>query len=120
MVILVTAGVTLVALLFLFFSARRDITLCAIEIESGNLVVVSGGLAPSVLSDMRDVVRRERIKHGTLRVMRVKDHARIEASSGVSHKQLQMLRNVVGQVPLAKLLAGSKPAPKKPRKKKRA
>ena len=119
MVILVTAGVTLVALLLLFFSARRDITLCELEIEGGDLIVVSGGLAPSVLSDMRDVVRRERIKRGTVRVVRVKDHARLEASTGLSQKQLQVLRNVIGQVPLTKLLAGAKPPRPKTRKKKR-
>ncbi len=119
MIVLVTAGVTLVALLMLFLSARRDITLCELELEGGDLVVVRGGLAPSVLSDMRDVVRRERIKSGRLRVMRVKDHARLEASAGLSQKQVQVLRNVIGQVPLSKLLAGAKAQGPK-RKKRRA
>jgi hypothetical protein len=96
LIVLVTAGVTLVALLMLFLSARRDITLCELELEGGDLVVVRGGLAPSVLSDMRDVVRRERIKSGRLRVMRV-----------------------IGQVPLSKLLAGAKAQGPK-RKKRRA
>ena len=105
MIVLVTAGVTLVALL--------------LELEGGDLVVVRGGLAPSVLSDMRDVVRRERIKSGRLRVMRVKDHARLEASAGLSQKQVQVLRNVIGQVPLSKLLAGAKAQGPK-RKKRRA
>ncbi len=118
MIVLVTAGVTLVALLLLFLSARRDITLCELEVEGGDLIVVAGGLAPSVISDMRDVVRRERIKSGRLRIMRVKDHARLEASAGLSSKQVQVLRNVIGQVPLSKLLAGAK-APRAAKRKKR-
>lgn len=117
--VVVTVGVTLVALLGLFFAARRDITLCELEIEKSDLFVTSGHIAPSVLSDMRDVVRRERIKHGTLRVLRVKDHARLEASDELTQKQIQTLRNVLGQVPLAKLLAGAKGPRAAPKKKRR-
>lgn len=110
MTLLVTAGITLLALLALFFAAKRDITLCEIEIEKGELFVVRGGLSPKVLGDLRDVVKRARVKHATVRVLRVKDHARVEASSGLSQEHLQTVRNVVTGVPLAKLLAGARKA----------
>lgn len=115
MIIAVTAAVTLLALLVLFFAARRDITICELEIVKGDLFVVSGGIAPSILSDMRDVVRRERIKHATLRVLRAKDRARVEASDELSPAQIQTFRNIVGHVALAKLLAGAKQSTKKAR-----
>jgi hypothetical protein len=115
----VTMGVTLVVLLVLFFSARRDITICELEIEKGDLFIVAGAIAPSVLGDMRDVVRRERIKHGTIRVLRAKERARLEASDELTKAQIQTLRNVIGQVPLAKLLAGAQGPQRASKKKKR-
>jgi hypothetical protein len=123
MTLVVTATITLLALALLFFAARRDITLCELEIARGELVVVRGGISPKVLGDLQDVARRGRIKRGSVRILRAKDRARVEASDDIAHEHLQTLRNVVGSVPLAKLMAGAtKPTSSKTggkRKKKR-
>ena len=108
MTLVVTATITLLALALLFFAARRDITLCELEIAKGELVVVRGGLSPKVLSDLKDVARRGRIKRGSVRILRAKDRARVEASDDIPHEHLQTMRNVVGTVSLEKLLAGAK------------
>jgi len=107
MPLVVTATLIVVVLGLLYFVARRDITLCELSItKKSGLVVVRGGIAPAVLSDLRDVVRRARLKSGTVRILRAKDRARIEASREVSADALQAIRNVVGTVSLAKLAAG--------------
>ena len=91
-------------LLGLWFSARSAITVCVAEVEKGKLRVTKGGLAPRFLEDLRDVVRRPRVKLATIRVLRAKDRARIEVKGEISDAQLQQLRNVIGSAPLAKLV----------------
>jgi hypothetical protein len=118
MTLVVTATITLLALALLFFATRRDITLCELEIAKGEVVVVRGGISPRVLGDLQDVARRARIKRGSIRILRAKDRARLEASDDIAKEHLQTLRNVVGSVPLDKLLAGAKRGGGK-RKKKR-
>lgn len=99
----IAIGVAL-GLVGLWFSARSAITICVAEVEKGKLRVTKGGLAPRVLDDVRDVVRRPKIKLATIRVLRAKDRARIEVVGEVSEAQVQQLRNVIGSVPLAKLV----------------
>lgn len=95
-----------VAILFLLVwaSARSAITIAVLEIESGKIRVARGGLAPRVLEDLRDVVSRPRIESATLRVVRAKDHARLEVSGKIPEQQMQRIRNVVGTVKLAQLV----------------
>ena len=120
MTLVITGAIILLALTGLFFAARRDITLCELEIAKSEVVVVRGGISPRVLSDLQDVARRGRIKHGTVRILRAKDRARVEASDDIPKEQVQTIRNVVGAVSLQKLLAGAvKGGPVKRRKKKR-
>jgi hypothetical protein len=85
-------------------SARAAITIAVLEIERGKLRVIRGGLAPRVLEDLRDVVSRPRIESATLRVLRAKDHARIEVRGAIAEPQMQRIRNVVGTVKLAQLV----------------
>jgi hypothetical protein len=56
-----------------------------------------------VLGDLRDIASRPRIGSATLRIIRAKDHARIEVTGKVSEQQVQRLRNVIGNVPVAQL-----------------
>ena len=98
------ALVTAIALGVLWYAARGAITLCIAEVRDGTLEITHGAIAPRVLADMRDVVRRPRVSGGTIRVLRARNHARVEASGDFSVAQLQQLRNVVGSVALAKLV----------------
>jgi hypothetical protein len=97
------AAVTLVGLLALWISARSAITVCLCDVKNGKLEVVRGALAPRVLDDLRDVVRKPRVKYATIRVVRAKDRARVEAKGDLTKDQLQQLRNVIGTVPLAQI-----------------
>jgi hypothetical protein len=100
------AGLILVFLAALWFSARRDITVCVLEVRDGEISVVEGAISPRVLSDLRDVVRRPRVKSATVRILRAKDYGRAEASGKLTGEQLQQVRNIVGSVNIAKLSNG--------------
>jgi len=95
-----------VAILFLLVwaSARAAITIAVLEIENGKVRVARGGLAPRVLEDLRDVAARPRIESATLRVVRDREHARIEVTGKIPDQQMQRIRNVVGTVKLAQLV----------------
>ena len=92
----------------LWASARAATTVCVLEIRDGKVEVKSGGLAPRILSDVKDIARRPRIAQATLRVSRDRDRAALSVRGHVSEAQEQQLRNVVGSVPLAKVAAGKK------------
>jgi hypothetical protein len=102
-VLVAMAAATLLAMLLLWFAARGAITVCVAEVRGGKLEVTHGGLAPRVLADVSDVLRRPRVERATLRVVRARGHAEVQVSGDLSEAQLQQLRNVVGSVPLAKL-----------------
>jgi hypothetical protein len=86
----------------LFLAARSAITICVARVEDGKLTVVSGALSPRARGDLRDVVARAKVRRAKLRIVRSKDHARVEAS-GLSKEQLQKVRNVIGTMSLAQL-----------------
>ncbi len=90
----------------LWVSARNAITVCVLEIRSGTVRIARGGLAPGILSDIEDVVARPQVDRATLRIVRNEGLARLDVSGELSTEQRQQLRNVVGSVPLAKLVAG--------------
>jgi len=102
----VLAGVALAlafALTALWFAARAATTICVLEIEKGKLRVASGALAPRVLDDVRDIVKRPKVTWAIVRVLRAKEHGRVEVKGELTKDQLQQLRNVIGSTPLAKL-----------------
>ncbi len=103
-VLVITAVAITVALAALWWRAREAITICVIEVTRGRAKLARGGIAPRVLADIGDVVRRPRVERATVRVVRERDHARVEARGEISAAQLQQLRNVIGSVPLAKLI----------------
>jgi hypothetical protein len=92
------------ALAALYVSSRRAITIAELEVEDGVLRVVRGGVAPPVLADLRDVARRPPIESLRIRIVRSSGRAEVELSGQVSEQQAQRLRNVVGSVPLARLV----------------
>jgi hypothetical protein len=97
-------AVVALALVALWVSTRAAITICVLDVTSGHVVVRSGGIAPRILADLRDVASRPKIALATLRIVRARGRAALEVSGAVSPAQLQQLRNVVGSVPLAKLV----------------
>lgn len=90
-------------LLLVWLNARAAITIAVAEIDEGKLTVTRGGLSSRVLDDLRDVVSRPKVRHASLRILRAKDRARLVVEGDVSEQQLQRLRNIVGNVPIAQL-----------------
>ncbi|HEY8040215.1 MAG TPA: DUF3634 family protein [Polyangiaceae bacterium] len=93
-----------IGLLLVWANARSAITVAVAEVKDGKLELTRGGLSPRVLGDLRDIVARPRVKGATVRVIRAKDRARVEVTGDISEHQVQRLRNVIGNVPLAQLV----------------
>jgi Protein of unknown function (DUF3634) len=105
MAVLVACAVGVaIGLLLVWMNARAAITIAIAEIRNGKLDVTRGRLSPRVLGDLRDVASRLRIQSATLRIVRAKDHARLEVQGDVNERQVQTLRNVVGNATLAQLV----------------
>jgi hypothetical protein len=102
------AGAAIVALALLLVAARRAVTVCAAEVRGGRLIVRRGGLAPRILADLGDVVQRPPITRAALRIVRDRGLAKVEIRGEVSPAQAQQIRNVIGSVPLAKLVNATK------------
>jgi hypothetical protein len=92
----------------LYWTARNAVTIAVIEVERGKLHVKRGGIAARVLADVGDVVRRPRVKRATVRIVRERGFAKLHMTGDLSDAQMQQLRNVVGSVPLAKLVNARK------------
>ena len=93
-----------IGLVALWVSSRAAITIAVAEIHDGKLELTRGGLSPRVLEDLRDIASRPRVRSATVRVLRQKDRARIEVHGSMSEQQVQRMRNVVGNVPVAQLI----------------
>jgi hypothetical protein len=93
-----------ILLLLVWSGARSAITIAVVEIRQGKLEITRGGLAPRVISDLRDIAARPRIESARLRIVRARDRARVEIHGAVSDPQAQRIRNVIGNVPVAQLM----------------
>jgi hypothetical protein len=102
--LLLASLVVAIGLVALYVSARAAITICVLEIVAGQVFVRRGGLASRIQADIEDVVARPKIERATLRISRDRGAAVLEVKGAVSEAQRQQLRNVVGSVPLAKLV----------------
>jgi len=100
----ITIAVLLLAGGALYWTARNAVTIAVIDIRRGKIRVKRGGIAPRVLADMGDVVRRPRVERATIRIVRERGFAKLHMSGDLKDAQMQQLRNVVGSVPLAKLV----------------
>ena len=97
-------AVTIGAFGALYVAARRATTVAELSIERGNVRVVRGGIAPPILADLRDVARKPPIASLRVRIVRSSGRAEVQLSGRVSDAQAQQIRNVVGSVPLARLM----------------
>jgi hypothetical protein len=95
---------TMATLSFLALAARRAITLCVVEVRDGRIQVTRGGIAPRLLADIGNVVARPRVVNATVRIVRSRGSTALTASGDLTDAQLQRIRNVIGSVPLAKLV----------------
>jgi hypothetical protein len=93
-----------IGLVALYVSARVAITVCVLEVVEGQVFIRRGGLASRIRADIEDVVARPKVERATLRILRDRGRAVLEVKGAVSAAQQQQLRNVVGSVPLAKLV----------------
>lgn len=104
MVMLITVAGVLLALFALYASAKRATTVAELEVERGAVRVMRGGIAPPILRDLRDVARRPPMDGVRIRIVRESGRAGVELSGSVTPEQAQRIRNVVGRVPLARLM----------------
>ncbi len=88
----------------LYIAARRAITIAELSVERGVVRVVRGGIAPPILADLRDVASRPPIAKLRVRILRSSGRAEVELAGEVSEPQAQRIRNVIGSVPLARLV----------------
>ena len=109
MAVLVACAVGVaIGLLLVWASARAAITIAVLRIESGSVEVTRGGLPPRVLADVRDVAARPKIESATVRILRDRGRARVQIEGKVDERHVQRLRNVIGNVPVARLLSGTR------------
>jgi uncharacterized protein DUF3634 len=101
---LLFAAALAIGLVALYLSARAGITICVLDVVEGKVFVRRGGLVSRIRADIEDVVARPKIERATLRIVRDRGRAVLEVKGAVSAAQQQQLRNVVGSVPLAKLV----------------
>jgi hypothetical protein len=88
----------------LYWTARNAVTICVIDVERGKIRVRRGGIAARVLADVGDVVRRPRVERARIRIVRERGFAKLHMTGSLTDAQMQQLRNVIGSVPLAKLV----------------
>ena len=97
------AAFVLAAMLLLWTVARNATTICVLDIKIGKVTARRGAIAPGVLSDIRDVARRPKVRRATVRITRSRGRAVVSLRGTLTPDQQQQIRNVIGTVPLAKL-----------------
>jgi hypothetical protein len=86
-------------------AVRSALTVSVLEVKAGKIRVASRrSIAPAILNDLRDVVRKPPVASATIRIMRSRGRAEVRFSGTISDAQAQRVRNVIGSVPLAKLV----------------
>lgn len=85
---------------------RRATDLCVIEVVSGRPRLRRGRLPPALMSEITDIVRRNRVVAGRLRVVTEGGEPRLVADAGFPADATQQLRNVVGRYRVAQLRSG--------------
>jgi len=101
---LVVAVVAL-ALAALYVAARRAVTIADLVFERGTVTVARGGVTPPILADLRDVARSMRGgRRVRVRVLRADGRAEVRFRDAIADADAQRIRNVLGSVPLARLV----------------
>lgn len=108
LVTIVGLGILATALVALYIAAQRAVTIAELRVERGSVRVVRGGIVPPVLADLRDVAKRPPIDDLRILITRSSGRAQVTFSGRISEEQAQRVRNVVGRVPLARLVNAHK------------
>jgi len=95
----------LLALLALLWFAFRGRDICVLSARRGRLLVMRGGLPPSLLTALSEIVARANTRRATVRIAREGERGRLSAR-GLDPEALQRARNVLGTYSLPRLLAG--------------
>ncbi len=90
----------IVIILGLMVAARMNELFC-ISVRKGRVMVLRGRVPPSLVHDIVDIVKRQKVQHGTVRGIRSDGHARL-VTRGIDDGTTQRMRNVFGQHPLQK------------------
>lgn len=101
---LIWIAIAVGALVALYVASRRAITIAELSIERGAVKVVRGGIAPPILADLRDIARTPAIASARVRIVRASGRAEVQLRGEISENQAQRIRNVIGSVPLARLI----------------
>jgi hypothetical protein len=102
---LVAALIVVASIVVLRWAARGALTICELRADNGSTTVVRGGVAPSVMRDLREITESEALDGVRITVSRDKHGARVTTTGPIDAGALQRIRNVVGSVPLARLRA---------------
>jgi hypothetical protein len=90
----------IVIIIGLMVAARMNELFC-ISVREGRVMVVRGRVPASLVHNIVDIVKRQKVDRGTIRGVRSDGHARL-VTSGIDEGTTQRLRNVFGQHPLQK------------------
>jgi len=91
------------ALWVLAWAARRANTLFVLEVHSGRIVRKAGRIPPRLLRDIADVTARPPVASARIVCISEGGLARVHASGALTEDRIQVLRNLVGQWPIARL-----------------
>lgn len=89
---------------------RRATDLFVIEVVGGRPRLRRGRLPPALMSEIDDIVRRNGVRSGRLRVVTEGGEPRVLPEAGLPDAAVQQLRNVVGRYRVAQLRAGRRRA----------
>lgn len=94
----------------LWWAIQRAPDLFVVEVDGGRCRLRRGRLPPRLLDEIGDIVRRNRVEQGKLRVTLEGGQPRVLTDAGFSPAAQQQLRNVVGLYRPAQLRTGSRRA----------
>lgn len=97
-----------VGALIAYFVWQRMNEIFVISVRDGRVMVLRGGVPPSLLHGIEDIITRARVQRATIRALKGERHARIVAS-GVDEAVAQRLRNAFGTHPVHTLRGAKLP-----------
>lgn len=96
-------AIALAALVALYVSADRRRTIAVVVFERGSARVARGKLPAKVLTEIRDVIERNRVGSGSVTIRRESGEVRVDLQKVSDPRVAQQLRNVIGRFRLAEL-----------------
>ncbi len=101
----------IVALLLLVRGAGRQRELFFVRVKEGHVELVRGRLPPSLLEDIADVVRMQRLTSAEIRARAVGGHPELDyRHDGSGRGAEQPLRNVLGRFTVRQIRDGRRQA----------